>query len=89
MLDRLEKCKEELEKAKKKKVEWETKVKRLEKKVQDEERQAVHEMVKAANLSPEELARLIAHSKEHLPGEVPMEDIVNTDDRLEDTDDEV
>ena len=46
-------------------------------------------MVKAANISPEELAKLIAHSKEHLPGEVPMEDIVNTDSRLEDTDDEV
>ena len=88
MLDRLEKCKEELEKAKKKKAEWEAKVKRLEKKVQDEEKMAVHEMVKAANLSPEELARLIAHSREHLPGEVPMEDIVNTDNRLEDTEDE-
>ena len=87
MLERLEKYKSELEKAKGKRAEWDTKVKALEKKVSEEEKTTVHEMVKAANLTPEELSRLIAYSKNHMPGETPVETIVNLESENLDTED--
>lgn len=86
MLERLEKYKSELEKARGKRAEWDAKVKALERKVSEEEKTTIHEMVKAADLTPEELSRLIAHSRNHMPGDVPVEEIVNTD--TEDTEDE-
>ena len=92
MIERLEKYKAELEKAKGKRAEWDVKVKNLEKKVSEEEKTTVHEMVKAADLSPEELSRLIAYSKSHIPGAVPVETIVDSEiDKkfnMEETDDE-
>ena len=88
MLERLEKLKVELEKAKRKRAEWDAKVKALEKKVSEEEKITVHEMVKAADLTPEELARLIAFSKNHMPGETPVEKIVNQESDTEESEDE-
>ena len=77
MLERLEKYKSELEKARGKRAEWDAKVKALEKKVSEEEKTTIHEMVKAADLTPQELSRLIAYSRNHMPGEEPVEKIVN------------
>ena len=88
MLERLEKLKVELEKAKSKRAEWDARVKTLEKKVSEEEKTTVHEMVKAADLTPEELARLIAFSKNHIPGETPVEQIVNQESDTEESEDE-
>lgn len=79
MLERLEKYKNELEKARGKRAEWDSKVKALEKKVSEEEKTTIHEMVKAADLSPEQLSRLIAYSKSHIPGEMPVEEIIKED----------
>ena len=88
MLERLEKLKVELEKAKAKRAEWDAKVKTLEKKVSEEEKTTVHEMVKAADLTPEELARLIAFSRNNMPGDKPVEEIVNQESDTEETEDE-
>ena len=88
MLERLEKLKKELEKAKLKRAEWDAKVKALERKVQEEEKTTVHEMVKAADLTPEELAKLIAFSRNNMPGEKPVEEIVNQESDTEESEDE-
>ena len=88
MLERLEKLKKELEKAKLKRAEWDAKVKALERKVQEEEKTTVHEMVKAADLTPEELAKLIAFSRNNMPGDKPVEEIVNQESDTEESEDE-
>ena len=88
MLEKLEKLKKELEKAKLKRAEWDAKVKALERKVQEEEKTTVHEMVKAADLTPEELAKLIAFSRNNMPGEKPVEEIVNQESDTEESEDE-
>lgn len=49
----------ELEKAKAKRAELDEKIKDLEQKCIEAENTEIHEMVRAANLSPEELSRLI------------------------------
>ena len=84
MLERLEKYKADLEAAKKKRAWWDNRIKELEKKCQEEEKTAVHDIVKAADLTPEELARLIAYSKNHMPGDVQVETIVENTEETED-----
>ena len=56
---RLARLKEELSKARRKRDEWEQKVKDLERRYKEAENTCIHDMVHAANLSPEELAELI------------------------------
>ena len=60
----------------------------LRKKVSEEEKTTVHEMVKAADLTPEELAKLIAFSRNNMPGEKPVEEIVNQESDTEESEDE-
>ena len=88
MLERLEKYKSELEKAKEKRAEWDAKVKTLERKVSEEEKTAIHEMVKAADITPEELSKLIAFSKNNIPGKSSEKILENVDKDTEDTEDE-
>lgn len=59
MFERIEKYKAELEKARAKRTEWDNRVKELERKVREEENLTIQGMVRAANLSPEQLAELI------------------------------
>jgi len=59
MFERLEKIGQDLERAKKKRAEWEAKVKELERRYREEENTQIHGMVHAANLTPEQLAELI------------------------------
>ena len=59
MLSRLEKYRNELEKARIKRNEWDGKVKELERKCKEEENTTIHDMVNAANMTPEQLARLL------------------------------
>lgn len=59
MLSRLEKYKAELERARTKRAEWDGKVKDLERKCKEEENTTIHDMVHAANMTPEQLARLL------------------------------
>jgi uncharacterized protein YPO0396 len=59
MLSRLEKYRNDLEKARIKRNEWDGKVKELERKCKEEENTTIHDMVHAANMTPEQLARLL------------------------------
>lgn len=59
MFEKIEKYKAELERARAKRTEWDNRVKELERKVREEENLTIQGMVRAANLSPEQLAELI------------------------------
>ena len=59
--------KADLEKARKKRAEWDAKVKDLERRYREEENTEIHEMVHAANLTPEQLAELIRKSAAFMP----------------------
>lgn len=51
----------ELAKARKKKAEWDAKVKDLERRYREEENSEIHEMVHAANLNPDQLSELLLY----------------------------
>lgn len=57
----------ELMKARAKRDEWDKRVKELERKYREAENTCIHEMVHAANLSPEELAELIKKAFQAAP----------------------
>ena len=63
MADKLRKLGTELEKARTRRDEWDRKVKELEKKYIEEENTQIHDMVRAANLTPEELAVIIRKAR--------------------------
>ena len=56
---KLEKLGAELQKARKKKAERDAKVKDLERRYREEENSEIHEMVHAANLTPDQLSELL------------------------------
>lgn len=56
---KLDKIGAELTKARKKKAEWDAKVKDLERRYREEENTEIHEMVHAANLNPDQLGELL------------------------------
>ena len=56
---KLEKLGAELQKARRKKAEWDAKVKDLERRYREEENSEIHEMVHAANLTPDQLSELL------------------------------
>ena len=64
---KLEKIGADLEKARKKRAEWDAKVKDLERRYREEENTEIHEMVHAATLTPEQLAELIRKSAVFMP----------------------
>ena len=86
MAQRLEKIKADLETAKEKRAWWDNRIRYLEKKLSDEEKTIVHDIVKAADLTPEELAQVIAYAKNHLPGNAPI--TATTEDVKEEIDEE-
>ena len=67
MADKLRKLGTELEKARSRRDEWDRKVKELEKKYIEEENTQIHDMVRAANLTPEELAVIIRKASVSMP----------------------
>ena len=67
MADKLRKLGTELEKARARRDEWDRKVKELEKKYIKEENTQIHDMVRAANLTPEELAVIIRKASVSMP----------------------
>ena len=93
---RLSRMREELTKARRKRDEWEAKVKDLERRYKEAENTCIHEMVHAASLSPEQLAELIraastgmipglpAAAREEEPGETAEEGPENEDTEKED-----
>lgn len=59
MSAKLDRIGADLEKARKKRAEWDAKVKDLERRYREEENSEIHEMVHAANLNPEQLSELL------------------------------
>lgn len=59
MSAKLDKLGAELEKARKKRAEWDAKVKDLERRYQEEENTEIHDLVHAANLNPDQLRELL------------------------------
>ena len=68
---RLKRIGTELEKARARRDEWERKVKELERKYKEAENTCIHDMVHAANLSPEQLSLLIEASRKAVPNGDP------------------
>ena len=59
MSAKLDRIGADLEKARKKRAEWDARVKDLERRYRGEENSEIHEMVHAANLNPEQLSELL------------------------------
>ena len=79
---RLARLRDELEKARKKRDDWDARVKDLEKRYKEAENTCIHDMVHAANLTPEQLAELIrmaAFSVPNVPGGYKTDNEENDD----------
>lgn len=83
MADKLRKLGTELEKARTRRDEWDRKVKELEKKYIEEENTQIHDMVRAANLTPEELAVIIRKASVSMPDR-DAEDVIREAEKDED-----
>ena len=59
-MTKLEKIDADLKRARAKQAEWTQRVKELEDRYREEENSVIHNMVHAANLTPEQLAQIIA-----------------------------
>ena len=79
---RLNRLREELKKARKKRDDWEAKVKDLERRYKEAENTCIHDLVHAANLTPEQLAELIRSAATSLP-QVPGGFITDIDENEE------
>lgn len=64
---KMNRLREELENARSKRDHWEAKVKDLERRYKEAENTCIHELVHAANLTPEKLAELIRSMQTSLP----------------------
>lgn len=71
MAGKLERIGADLEKARAKRDEWDAKVKDLEQKYREAENTMIHEMVHAANLTPEQLAKIIQMAATQAQGAFP------------------
>ena len=69
---RLSRLRGELMKARRKRDEWETKVKDLERRYKEAENTCIHEMVHEANLTPEQLAELIRAASAGMLSGLPL-----------------
>ena len=79
MFEKLERLKAELKRNMDKRAEIDGKIKELERRITEEEKASVHEMMKAASLSPDELARLISFAKSNPPMSKPLNKITKED----------
>ena len=71
---RLNRLRDELKKARKRRDEWDVKVKDLERRYKEAENTCIHNMVHAANLTPEQLAELIRRAASGIGGTFPLPD---------------
>ena len=91
---RLNRLRDELKKARKRRDEWDVKVKDLERRYKEAENTCIHDMVHAANLTPEQLAELIRAASSGLPWSLTASASVtevetdDADNYLDDIDDE-
>ena len=76
----------DLEKARRKRAEWDAKVKDLERRYREEENSEIHELVHAANLTPDQLSELLRMFAGDM---VPKPEIVNSMNEQEEMQDEI
>lgn len=76
MSAKLERLAQELDKARRRAAEWEVRVRELEQRYQEAENTEIHQMVHAANLTPEQLGQLLRQAANMLPNPnaMPKED---------------
>lgn len=67
MMAKLDKIGVDLKKALQKRDEWDARAKELEKKYRETENAMIHDMVHAANITPEQLAELIKKASVSVP----------------------
>ena len=67
MSAKLERIAAERDKARKKRDEWDAKFKELDRRYREEENTEIHDMVRAANITPEQLAELIRRAAVSMP----------------------
>lgn len=67
MASKLDKIGADLKKALQKRNEWDARAKELEKKYRETENAMIHDMVHAANITPEQLAELIKKASVSVP----------------------
>ena len=82
MSAKLDKIGADLAKARKKKAEWEAKVVELEKKYREVENSEIHDMVHAANLTPDQLAELLSMFATEM---IPKAETINSVRETEET----
>ena len=75
MSAKLDRIGADLEKARKKRAEWDARVKDLERRYREEENSEIHEMVHAANLTPDQLSELLRMFAADM---APKPDTINT-----------
>ncbi len=80
MFERLERLKAELKRNMDKRAEIDEKIKDIERRITEEEKASVHELMKAEKMTPEELARLIAFAKNNPPMSKPLNKITREDE---------
>ena len=86
MSAKLDKLADELKKARKKRDEWDAKIKELERKYREVENSEIHEMVHAANLTSDQLAELLSMFAQDM---IPKADTINSVKIEEETEDEI
>ena len=83
---KLDKIGADLEKARRKRAEWDAKVKDLERRYREEENSEIHELVHAANLTPDQLSELLRMFAADM---VPKPEIINSMNEQEEMQDEI
>lgn len=78
MMAKLDKIGADLKKALQKRDEWDARAKELEKKYRETENAMIHDMVHAANITPEQLAELIKKASVSVPN--PMNEFNGNDE---------
>ena len=83
---KLDKIGADLEKARRKRAEWDAKVKDLERRYREEENSEIHELVHAANLNPDQLSELL---RMYAADMVPKPETINSMNEQEEMQDEI
>ena len=83
---KLDKIGADLEKARRKRAEWDAKVKDLERRYREEENSEINELVHAANLTPDQLSELLRMFAADM---VPKPETINSMNEQEEMQDEI
>ena len=78
MSARLEKIAAERDRARRKRDEWDSRMKELDQKYREVENSEIHEMVHAANLTPEQLAEIIRLAAQGVPDPANLKHLSET-----------